>query len=288
VDEPPGAADLLAALLDEFAPSAIEDLAPMPLPPGGLWDPTFPPIPEPPPAPLHWRVFFDAAATRDRARQAIAAALPALRLENLEVPDEDWAARSQRSLTAVRAGRFIVAPPWDQATLEGATTIIIEPSMGFGTGHHATTRLCLKLLSDTPVRGLEVLDIGTGSGVLAMAAALTGARSVLGLDVDRDAIQSAEHSATLNPLPKTITFRVGDFRLPPPVGPADVVMANLTGGMLTSAAALLVATLRAGGTLIVSGFDVSEVDAVRAALAALHEEARLEEDAWVALRLRRL
>ena len=103
------------------------------------------------------------------------------------MPDDDWAARSQQSLTAVRAGSFIVAPPWDLPDSPPAdvTVIVIEPSMGFGTGHHATTRLCLRLLSDIDVSDLDVLDLGTGSGVLSMAAALRGARRVVGIDVDR-------------------------------------------------------------------------------------------------------
>ena len=308
LDDPPEAADGVAALLDDFAPAAIEDLAPVPLPPGGLWDPTFPPIPEPPPSPLRWRVFFQTIDERERAAAALAAAMPSLVISRFEVDDEDWAARSQRSLTAVRAGRFIIAPPWDvdgagQAGGAGGagksfypphppyqpdppTLIIIEPSMGFGTGHHATTRMCARLLSDSPVRGLDVLDIGTGSGVLAMAAALDGARGVVGLDIDSDAIASARHSAALNELPGPIDWRVGDFRQPGTVAAADVVFANLTGGMLTSAATPLLALVRPGGTLILSGFDTGEADAVRAAYAALHEDARMEEEAWVAMRLR--
>ena len=105
--------DLVAAVLTDFSTVAIHDLADRPLPPGGLWDPTYPPIPDPPPTPLHWNICFADAGERDRAADAIQGALLALAIERVDLPDEDWAARSQASLTAVRAGAFIVAPPWD-------------------------------------------------------------------------------------------------------------------------------------------------------------------------------
>src|SRR5688572_20944912 len=241
------AEELVSAVLMDFSPVAIHDLAERPLPPGGLWDPTFPPIPDPPPTPLHWNVCFTDAGDRDRAAAAIQSALPHLSIDKVELPDEDWAARSQRSLTAVRAGRFIIAPPWDLPEEPAdATLIVIEPSMGFGTGHHATTRLCLRLLSTIDVSDQTVLDLGTGSGVLSMAAALSGARRVIGIDIDADAIGSAEASARLNTLPDTITFQVSDFRRDPP-GPADLVLANLTGGMLTSSAPAISALVRPRG-----------------------------------------
>jgi ribosomal protein L11 methyltransferase len=284
IDNPADAEELVAAALDDFAPQAIEDLAERPLPPGGLWDPTFPPIPEPPPTPLRWRVFFATAAAREEAARALGAQWPALRLTAVDVPDEDWAARSQQALTAVTAGRFIVAPPWDVPAkpATGTTVIVIEPSMGFGTGHHPTTRLCLRLISNLDLRGRRVLDIGTGSGVLAMAAALSGAAAVVGIDVDQDAIDSATTSARLNPLPPAIRFETSDFRANPP-GPADLVVANLTGGMLRTTAPAIAALVQPGGSLIISGFDESEEPVVRAAFDALHVEHRLEEATWVAL-----
>jgi ribosomal protein L11 methyltransferase len=277
--------ELVSGLLTDFFPVAIHDLAERPLPPGGLWDPTFPPIPDPPPTPLHWHVCFNDAGERARAADAIRAALPHLSIEAVDVADEDWAAKSQRSLTAVRAGRFLIAPPWDLPPDEvDATVIVIEPSMGFGTGHHATTRTCLRLLSDIDVSDLTVVDLGTGSGVLAMAAALSGARRVLGIDIDRDAIDSAEASARLNTLPDTVTFKVGDFRSEPPP-PADLVLANLTGGMLTSSAASVSALVRPGGHVIMSGFDHTEVDRIIAAFGRFTEARRVTEENWIALHL---
>ena len=276
---------IVSAVLADFSPVAIQDLAERPLPPGGLWDPTFPPIPDPPPTPLHWNVCFADAAERDRAADAVHEAVPQLAIERVDLPDEDWAARSQQSLTAVRAGHFIVAPPWDvPADPAGAAVIVIEPSMGFGTGHHPTTRLCLELLSEIDVSDQTVIDLGTGSGVLSMAAALMGARSVLGIDVDRDAIDSAQASARLNTLPDTITFSVADFRREPPRA-ADLVLANLTGGMLTSTGPQLAALVKPGGQLIVSGFDDGEVDAVINAFSAFTTQHRITESGWIALRL---
>ncbi len=180
VTDPTGLVDgLVAAALDDHGPLAIEDLIPPPLPPGGLWDPTAPPPPEPPPTPVNWRVCFSDVVARDAALASLAALDLDLSLVPVDLPDDDWVARSQAANRAVTAGRYIVAPPWDVPSPlpPDYTLIIIDPSMGFGTGHHQTTRLCLTLLSGLDVRGRSVLDLGTGSGVLAMAAALAGARA---------------------------------------------------------------------------------------------------------------
>jgi ribosomal protein L11 methyltransferase len=278
--------DTLAALLDDFAPLAIQDLTELPLPPGGLWDPTYPPIPDPPPAPLHWRVFFGTSVAREAALAALSAAHPELQLHAESVSDEDWAARSQRALTAVEAGRFVIAPPWDIPDHADATVVIIEPSRGFGTGHHASTRLCLRALSTIDVRGKQVLDLGTGSGVLALAAALSGATSVKAVDVDPDAIESARHSAAMNPLAKGIEWQIGDFRdrnWEALSGySADLVLANLTGGMLISAAARIRELLAPDGTLVCSGFDEREQANVERAL-DLRIITDHKEDGWVSL-----
>ena len=283
-----GLDDPLAAALDDFAPAAIEELIALPLPPGGLWDPTYPPPPEPPPTPVHWRVYFSARGARDAAAAHLRAHFPSLRVDALDVADEDWAARSQRALTAIRAGAFVIAPPWDLPTApdRDAITLVVEPSRGFGTGHHASTRLCLRALSDLDVRDRRVLDLGTGSGVLAMAAAMKGAREVVAVDVDPDAIESARHSVALNPLPITIDFRVSDFRSDTSLGRSNLVLANLTGGMLIASADRIHSLLAPRGTLVMSGFDDTERDRVRHAYERLDEQASLSEDGWAALVLR--
>lgn len=279
---------LVSAALLDTPPLAIHDLNPPPPPPGGVWDPTCPPPPEPPPTAIAWRACFGDAATRDRAADALAVLAPEIETAPVDLPDDDWVARSQQALTAIEAGRFIVAPPWDLPSPPPAdrTVIVIEPSMGFGTGHHQTTRLCLTALSDLDLGGRSVLDLGTGSGVLALAASHLGAARIRALDVDADAIAAAERSAALNTVPTPVAFATADLFGDPPA-PADLVVANLTGAMLIKAAAILAAATAPGGVLVISGFMDYEADGVEQALTAFAVERRLAEDVWRAAVLRR-
>jgi ribosomal protein L11 methyltransferase len=225
-----------------------------------------------------WRVFFSGATDRDAALAALRDRFPALRLDPLDVADEDWAARSQESLRSVQVGRVIVAPPWD-----APITIVIRPSMGFGTGHHATTRLCLAALQRVSLDRCTVLDIGTGSAVLAIAASRLGAEDVTGIDDDQDAIQAAWDNLSLNPTAQ-VTLIVGDLRSTELVA-ADVIVANLTGGLLIQSAERLRKLTNAQGRLILSGFTVDEERDVLAAFGAFSVEHRGEEEGWVCLTL---
>jgi ribosomal protein L11 methyltransferase len=235
----------------------------------------------------HWRIYFADAASRDAALGDLRARLPHLQFDTVDVPDEDWAARSQAALRAVRVGRIIVAPPWD-----APITLVIRPSMGFGTGHHATTRLCLAALQQISLDRCSVLDVGTGSAVLAIAASRLGAEEVTGIDDDRDAIQAAWDNLALNPSAQ-VTLIVGDFRSTELV-PADVILANLTGGLLLQAADRLRQLTNARGRLILSGFTVDEERDVLAAFAApapskvegFDVQNRDEEEGWVCVTLK--
>ena len=186
-------------------------------------------------------IFFRDPQARDDARQAIAAAFPDAVIAAREVDDEDWARRSQESLQPITIGRVTVCPSFRDLrllspSLEPRTpspvAIVIQPSMGFGTGHHATTRLCLLALQREALAGRSVLDIGTGSGILAIASVLLGASRAVGIDNDPDAIHAARENLSLNPQVTGVAFQVaelGEFRLNPST---DLTVANLTGALL--------------------------------------------------------
>ena len=226
-----------------------------------------------------WRVFFEDASDRDDALARLRERFSDLRFDSLDVADENWAARSQQELRAVRVGRIIVAPPWD-----APLTIVIRPSMGFGTGHHATTRLCLAALQQLSLARATVLDVGCGSAVLAIAASLLGAEDVTGLDDDQDAIQAAWDNLSLNPSAQ-VTLLIGDLRTIEVV-PADVILANLTGGLLVQSAERLRKLTNANGRLVLSGFMTDEEPGVLAAFGAFTVEHRGEEEGWVCVTLK--
>jgi ribosomal protein L11 methyltransferase len=259
----------LLADLDDMHPTAVEDRL------GGI------------------RVFFSRDHDRDRAIEALAASRPPPIVSVVSVADAGWAERSQAGLTRVRVGRLIVTPPWAagrvdaETSAEPARLITILPSMGFGTGHHQSTRLCLRLLQQVELSGLNVLDVGTGSGVLAIGAWRLGATRVLGIDLDPDALASAQKNVELNGAAAGVHLRAldvsresGELR-----ERFDVVTANLTGAMLERFAAVLAEWLRENGTLIASGFQCDEQDDVIRALAGagLHMVSTVFEDDWAAV-----
>jgi ribosomal protein L11 methyltransferase len=256
---------LVQAVLDDFSPTALDD------PAAGS---------------LGVRAYFADARQRDRAADAVRAELAGIGITvtAVSVPDDGWAERSQASLTPVQVGRLIVTPPWHALPQpRDVLSVTINPSMGFGTGHHETTRLCLAALQDIDLRGRTVLDVGTGSGVLAIASIVLGAASAVGIDADPDAVRAARENAALNALTDRVDIREADFRLPGFSETADVAVANLTGPTLAASADRLVACAATGGTLILSGFTVSERDPVLAAFASTTSVARESaEGDWAA------
>jgi len=238
-----------------------------------------------------WRVFLtDPQRIADLAAQLREEfAADGCRVAVVEIEDVDWAARSQAHLTHVRVGRLVVAPPWDipPGLPHDTHLIVIPPSMGFGTGHHETTRLCLRLLQDLDLRGKRLVDVGTGSGVLAIAAVLLGAGSVEGIDYDEDALTSARESVAVNGLSGRIRLRAADIRSDRTAA-ADVVTANLTGALLVAVAPELASIADAGGSLILSGFQPLEAASVVDAFAPFATVASLIVDGeWHAAHLLR-
>jgi len=268
----------LLAAVDEHEPLAAEDL------PAGV------------------RLYFRSPDVRDRVLTVLGAGSLGATAAAHDVEDENWAARSQADLGPVEVGRLVVTPPWahpeaaQPATRHASTpaargVVIIKPAMGFGSGHHASTRVALALLQRAPVDGASVLDVGTGSGVLALAAWRLGAGSAMGFDHDPDALHSARESVALNPgAAATVTLR--DMTLDEAAGrcdACDIVTANLTGGLLTRSAGTLATLVQPGGCLVLSGILSDEADLVVEAFDRLgwHVVDRLDEAEWVGLLLRR-
>lgn len=233
---------------------------------------------------------FTQPADRDAAVDLLAARgwLDHASLLAEDLPDEGWAARSQANLPAIRVGRLVVAPPWDLPPADQRDDLLVvevEPSTGFGTGHHQSTRLCLQALQTLSLRGTRVLDVGTGSGVLAVAAALLGAREAIGVDNDPDAIEAAEDTLRRNPVPGVrVELRGLDD---PALAPADVVCANLTGALLRQQGARVQALIAPGGAAVLSGFTEDEARWVREAFPACDVEASFDEEFWIAYVMRR-
>ncbi len=229
-----------------------------------------------------WRVFFKGPIQRADAHHALTTLFGGhvLDVTAIDVDDEDWARRSQAGLQATQVGGITVAPPWDVPVAAGIT-IVIEPSMGFGTGHHATTRLCLEWMQQVDLRGARVIDVGTGSGVLAIAARMLGAATVVAVDHDPDALRNARENAGRNGVDIAIVEAdLDSWR----AAPADVLVANLTGAVLRRFADVLRALAGPSGTVIVSGFGPDEAAAVVAALGPAAHEVRVEGE-WAAARL---
>jgi ribosomal protein L11 methyltransferase len=161
--------------------------------------------------------------------------------------ERDWADRWRQFHRSVRAGPFWVGPPWERAP-DAVPTIVIDPGRAFGTGAHATTRLCLELLAALP-RG-SALDVGCGSGVLAIGAAKLGFRPVLALDSDPAAVDATRANAERNAV--ALEIRRSDA-LVEPLPYADVALANLTLGAVQALAPRL-----SGRWLIASGYLASD------------------------------
>jgi ribosomal protein L11 methyltransferase len=241
--------------------------------------------------PRVWTAHFTDGRARQQAADAVRndAELSAIHFTATEVEDEDWARRTQADLPAIQIGRVLVCPPWDVRVpaAPDEVVVLIEPSRGFGTGHHQSTRLCLALLQNRNLAGQTMIDVGTGSGVLAVAAAKLGAAYVAALDNDPDAIENARENIAANGVGTVVEAHVEDLTTARRA-PADIVTANLTGTLLARHAAQLKPLARPAGLVITAGFTHDEKPMVEDAFApdfSIVESA--EEEGWWAYVLTR-
>jgi ribosomal protein L11 methyltransferase len=215
-------------------------------------------------------------------------------LRTRTVHEADWANAWKAYFPVLRVGRrLVIRPTWRRhKAVADELVLALDPGMAFGTGLHPTTRLCLAMLETVADRrgaleGARVLDVGCGSGILAIAAIRLGAARAVGVDIDPIAIEATTANAKRNSIARRIRARVGS--LPSGDPPFDVVVANLIAGVLVPLAAPLLDELRPGGVLVASGIFVDREAEVRAAFetAGLLVDGRLDEGDWVALEAHR-
>ncbi len=205
---------------------------------------------------------------------------------------QDWNEAWARSVKPLRIGRLVIRPSWEPATLGPQDIeIILDPKQAFGTGHHATTRMLLTWLQDNIRGGEEILDVGTGSAILAMAAVKLGAVSAIGIEIDPVAVDCAREYLSHNNMTDRIAIVSGSLADMPQerMAGVNVVLANLDRQTILNLAEDLASVASKGATIMVSGILVEQEHEVveRFSFLGLGRVDRREEEGWVALQFLR-
>jgi ribosomal protein L11 methyltransferase len=223
--------------------------------------------------------------------------IPWLRLtEGLQLSDaswncleqEDWSALWRSTYAPIEVSeRIVIVPSWSRKRFQGRALVKIKPRMAFGTGSHETTRLCLEALIRRVRPDQRVADIGTGSGILAIAALRLGASAVAACDVDSEAVSNARYNVRLNRLRHRVQLKQGDVEQLARRPGFDVIVANLVYEPLRDGMSAMAARLAPGGTLLISGLLAGQDDALADTIqaAGLQRVHRATLNGWVLLEL---
>ncbi len=214
---------------------------------------------------------------------------PVGELQVREVDDADWTDAWKAGYVPQRIGRVVIVPSWlDEPIGPGEVALRLDPGMAFGTGLHPTTRGCLTMLQEVGPMPPVVLDVGSGSGILALAALRLGAERAVCYDTDLLAVAATLANAEANDLADRVTAHEGSLPAAPAREPYPLVLANLVAAVLIDLASPLAAHTAPDGTLLASGIIEGRADEVLAALtgAGFALEGRLDDGEWVSLQLR--
>ena len=202
------------------------------------------------------------------------------------VEEESWQDSWKQHWKPTHVGKaLVVCPSWeDYSPAPGETVLRLDPGMAFGTGTHESTRLCMELAEGVVKGGERVLDLGCGSGILAITALLLGADTALGIDIDQVAVDTCMENATLNGVEQRADFRKGNLAHGID-GQYDVIFANIIADVILELAPDIPRLLAPGGTFIASGIISERAAEVEAALDAtgLRLSIKLEQGGWVAV-----
>ncbi|MDR0478768.1 MAG: 50S ribosomal protein L11 methyltransferase [Burkholderiaceae bacterium] len=232
-------------------------------------------------------LFADETAAREAARLlAVQDFFAGCALAALEpVPDQDWVRLTQAQFEPVAiTPDFWIVPTWHHPPAQARTIIRLDPGLAFGTGTHPTTRMCLRWIAAHPQPGQRVLDYGCGSGILAIGAALHGARQTDAVDIDPAAVQATRDNAQANGVAEVIAAGLPDMAC----GGYDVVLANILATPLKLLAPLLAAHVADGGALVLAGILERQTAELQAAYQPwLALDVADTQEGWVLLAARR-
>lgn len=215
--------------------------------------------------------------------------LGSLAISKTVVDDSDWVESWKENYKPIHAGRVTIVPEWiDYEPRDGEYIVKIDPGMAFGTGEHESTKMCLQLLQALGVEDKSVIDIGTGSGILALASAKLGAKFVEAYDIDGNAVKAAKENAILNGLSDKLKVDNANL-LDKTTGKFDIVLANITADVLITLSATLGYYMKKDGVVIISGIILKREDDVETAFvnAGYRIMERVNMGEWVALKLTR-
>ena len=204
------------------------------------------------------------------------------------IEGEDWNEEWEKNYfkPILIEGRCVIHSTFHREVPEAEYDIVIDPKMAFGTGHHDTTSQMVKHILDLPLQGKSVIDMGTGTGILGILAAMRGAERVIGIEIDEAAYENAKENVTLNGVKMELIH--GDATALSGLEPADYLFANINRNIILGDIDRYAGRLKSGGEMLLSGFYDTDIAMIAEAASRydLREEARLVSDArWVALRL---
>lgn len=212
------------------------------------------------------------------------------RIAEERILPRNWNEEWEKSIRAQHIGPFFICPSWvDDPQPEGTIRLTVDPKMAFGTGNHETTRLIMKLLPNWVSEHDTVLDVGTGTGILAIAALKLGAASAFGFDIDEWSHANARENALRNDVDSEFAIALGSFETVPANAVYDLVIANVNRGILIDMAADLVRSVAPGGKLILSGLLHHEDGHILSVpeFQSLRYEGTERENDWIAMKFSR-